>query len=316
MKIALSMHWITAAWRESARTGARAIDVDHLYLGLLALGGAAARLLGRHGISLASARERAKEAQADGVRALGLDPTPLELPPRPLTDLGEADVQFTAPARALYDDLVKAPDSFALLVGLLKGSEQVRRLVDADGVAPNELVPELRAGSDDPVRAEPVPPTPGLLPAPARAVRISGFVSLPPERLAAVLADPVSLTWWAYDPDRAEVTPGGEAARLRVGRSTMGVRFHLTQRESEGRHSLAWLEEITDGEFAGQPLRHDRFDIVPAPGGSELTMTRSYRLFRLSGRLLAPFTGWMIAIGTRHTLQMIAYGAAESPQAG
>lgn len=313
MKLTLAIHWCNAAWRESARAGSRELDVDHLYLGLVALGGAAARLLGRHGISLASARERVREAQAADLSMLGIEGALLQLPPRALKDLGDPDMQFTSRARALCDRLSKAPDTFAILVGLLKESDAVRRLLDADGVAPNDLVQELRAGSDDPLVADRVPPAAGVLPEPARGLRITRFVSVAPEHLADVLADPASLAWWAYDPAHAEVSAGGEFVRLARGKREITVRFHLSRHEDGANHQVSWLQELTDGEYAGQPLRHDRFDITPAPGGCELTRTTSYRLFKLSGRLLAPVIERATALSAVHALQFIAYGAAEAP---
>jgi hypothetical protein len=42
MKLTVTQAWLNASAHEAGRVGAAAIDVDHLYLGLLGIGGAAA----------------------------------------------------------------------------------------------------------------------------------------------------------------------------------------------------------------------------------------------------------------------------------
>lgn len=162
MNITLALLWANASWREAARVGVREVDTEHLYLGLLALGGAAARLLGSHGVTLASARERVRDAQAADLRSLGIDPDPLLLPPRQLREIGHPDLVFTPAARRIVD--ARHPDTYACLVELLKQADAPRRLLAADGVLPNDLVAELKEGSDDALAAETVPPTPGSFP--------------------------------------------------------------------------------------------------------------------------------------------------------
>lgn len=49
MSMMLSSRWTSAAYLEAARVRTPEIDIDHLYLGLLAVGGQAARLLGATG---------------------------------------------------------------------------------------------------------------------------------------------------------------------------------------------------------------------------------------------------------------------------
>ena len=73
MKLSLANLWTTAAYREALRTRAPELDLDHLYLGLLAFGGSAARVLGHHGITLRSARQRVADAAASDLARLGID---------------------------------------------------------------------------------------------------------------------------------------------------------------------------------------------------------------------------------------------------
>lgn len=310
MNLTLPLLWANASWREAARDGVPEVDTDHLYLGLIALGGAAARLLGHHGVTLTSARERVREGRAADVRALGIDPTPLLLPPRPLRELGHPDLVFTPAARALLD--VRHPDTYACLITLLRTSDAARRLLAADGVLPDDLVAELKEGSDDPLTCEPAP-VPAVLPPPAYGLRVSRFVPVPPARLADLLASPESLDWWAFDPDRAEILPGGEQVRLRHGSRTLTLRFHLTRRDAPGRRTVTWLQQALDGRYAGQPLRHDTFEITPAPGGCELAYARATRTFGLLGRLLAPVLRPLHRRGLLFGVATLAYAAAETP---
>lgn len=317
MNITLALLWANASWREAARVGVREVDTEHLYLGLLALGGAAARLLGSHGVTLASARERVRDAQAADLRSLGIDPDPLLLPPRQLREIGHPDLVFTPAARRIVD--ARHPDTYACLVELLKQADAPRRLLAADGVLPNDLVAELKEGSDDALAAETVPPTPGLLPPPAQAQRVGRFVSTPPGRLADLLADPQSLAWWAYDPDGVEVFDGGEQVRLHKRSASFTIRFHLTRRAhgtGGDAHTVTWLQEMTDGPNAGEPLRSDTFTMTAAPGGCELVHTCETRSFGALGRVIAPVTRALTGRGLTFTVTTIAYAAAETPNRG
>ena len=62
MNIKLSSLLTTASWREAARLRAAEVDLEHLYLGLIAVGGSAARLLGRHGTAGTKAGPQRRKA--------------------------------------------------------------------------------------------------------------------------------------------------------------------------------------------------------------------------------------------------------------
>lgn len=313
MTVRLSTLWGNAAWREAARVGAAEVDLDHLYLGLLALGGAAARLLGRHGISLASARRDAREALAGDLSALGVTDADALLPP-PLTlgELGEGSWRATARATEVADKAVRAPDTYALLVALLQEpSGTVRRLVAAGGVRPQDLVAELKAGADDPYATDKAAVDLGILPAPAHASSLTRFVSAPASVVADVLSDPASLALWALDPARARVSEDGETVRHDRRGQTMTLRYHH-KREREGTTEVVtWIAEMLDGPHAGEPLLYERFEAAPAPGGTELRRTSGRRRFGLLGRLMAPLWDSFSNFGMLHSTQAIAFGVAD-----
>lgn len=309
MKLSLVNVILAAAHQEALRLRAAEVDVDHLYLGLLASGGSAARLLGRHGISLASARRAVQDAQSADLASLGVAasaPAPLALDQVP-----EGDFRATARAKALMEAFDKASDSYGVLIALLREpSGTVRRLVNADGVVPQDLAPALKEGSDDPLAAEAVPVDPHLLPAPARAHRVRHFVSAPVHHVADALADPALLSRWAYDPERTEALAGGETFRTARGKKTMTLRFHHTRRHEDDAEVVTWVQEMLDGPHAGEPLLYDRFEVHPAPGGSEMVRTAGRRTFGLLGRLMAPttdrFVGWGLLHGGAHLAAAIA----------
>lgn len=307
MSFTLVALWSQASWREAARLRAGEIDLAHLYLGLIALGGSAARLLGRHGISLASARQRVREAEATA--DAGPEPG---LPPLTLRELGDGSWAATPRAEALIKQAGKAPDTFGILIALLKEpSGVVRRLVGADGVLPQMLVPELRLGSDDQYATERVPVDARILTGPARAHRVRLFVSAPPSRVADVLADPATLALWAVDPATSELGDGGEIVRHRRGDRNLTLRYHHKREHADGIETVTWIAEMLDTPHAGEALMYDTFTCAPAPGGTELTRVEGRRRFGLAGRLLAPLWDSFANWGMVHGMLGLSFAIAD-----
>lgn len=313
MSMLLVSRWTGAAHLEAARTRTTEIDVDHLYLGLLAVGGQAARILGRHGVSLSSARERVRESLTDDLNALGLDAAAAVLPPpKAARDLDFTDWRATGRAHDLVNQVKLKDGTCAALATLIaEPSGVVRRLLVADGVDPDALTAELAAVTDEPDAVERVAADPALLPPPARAARLRHYLSSPPEKVADALADPALLATWAYDPRKSEVGDGGETIRHIRGRKTMTVRVHHTRRREGDADVVTWIHELVDGPHAGQPLRYDRFAILPAPGGSELVHTAGQRNFGPLGRLAAPLFDWFSRFGMAYGAQRIGLEVAD-----
>lgn len=313
MSMLLVSRWTGAAHLEAARTRTTEIDVDHLYLGLLAIGGQAARILGRHGVSLASARHRVRESLTDDLNALGLDAADdLLPPPRAARELDFADWRATGRAHDLVNGVKLREGSCAALATLIaEPSGVVRRLLLADGVDPDALTAELAAAPGEPDAVERVEAEASLLPAPAWARRIRHYLSSPPDRVADAIADPDLLAAWAYDPRKAEVDDGGETIRHARGGRSMTLRAHHTRRREGDAEVVTWIQEMVDGPRAGRPLRYDRFAILPAPGGSELVHTAGQRSFGLLGRLAAPLSGWFSGVGMTYAAQRIGMEVAD-----
>lgn len=285
MMFTLHQSWISASWREAQRLRLDAVDLDHLYLGLLGVGGVAARLLGEHGITLSSARERVRQSITDDLASLGI--TEQSLPnPLPFEATGTGTYRETARAKKLLSDGAKAPDTYALLVLLLQEpSGTVRRLVHADGVVPQDLAAQLRDGSTDPFTPTSVPPMAGLLPNPAYARRLTFYVSASPEKVAAALQSPAALPYFASFGD-ADVSEDGLTAVMARGNKSMTTSANVTT----GDNAITWTLTLKDTPYAGQGLSYHRFTLTGTAGGTELTYEFGYRTFGLLGRLIEPIT--------------------------
>lgn len=312
MTSTLATLWLHSCWREAARSGARQIELDHLYLGVLGIGGDAARLLGRHGITLRSAREQVVERLLSEVGALSLDATTVVAPPRRLTELGDPNIPWSEPAHELLSSHSKAPDTFALLIGLLKEpSGRIRELVNADGVTPNDLVGELKAGSDEPTSPDRVPLGSSDLAPPARAYRIRRFAPVSPESALGALADPESLSWWAFDPNHPCVEAAGTVATFRRGRRDLTLSYHLDRSVPS---TVSWTAIAQGGSWDGQPLHVDTFTATSAPGGCELERVSSRRAFGRVGTALAPLVLHLGARALPRTTATVAYGVVEATE--
>ncbi len=313
MSMLLTSRWTGAAHLEAARTRTAEIDVDHLYLGLLAVGGQAARILGRHGVSLGSARRRVRESLTDDLGALGLDAAAGVLPPpRAARELDFADWRATGRAHDLVNRTKLREGTCAALAALVaEPSGVVRRLLVADGVDPEKLTAELSARPAEPDAVERVDADPDLLPPPARARRIRHYLSAPPEVVGDALADPALLAVWAFDPQRAELDAAEETIRHTRGRRTMAVRVHHTRRREGEADVITWIHEMVDGPHAGEALRYDRFAILPAPGGAELAHTAGQRSFGRLGRLTAAMSDWFNGLGMAYGAQRIGLEIAD-----
>ena len=309
--------WQNAAWREAARLRHPEIDLDHLYLGLLAQGGAAAELLGRSGITLASAREAVRDLTAAELASLGIDARALvQPPPRSVAQLHHGavgDVPLSQRARELAVTARSVRTDLATLRALLdEPSGRVRRLVTRNGADPDALhagTQAQRDGRDSPERVE---ADPALLPRPHSAVRYRRYVSAAPDEVAEVIADPDVLTSWAIRPEDV-VRCDGQDVRTRSGRGSRTMTLRWTVERSDGPDGpvVTWRRFLTGGPHDGQPLTYDRLELRPQGLGSEVTRTQGLRAWRPLGRLLAPVTARLVGLGMPVASQNIAYAVAD-----
>jgi hypothetical protein len=275
MRIHPGMVWVRASVQEARRAGAEAVDVDHLLLGLLAVGGTAARVLGRRGITLDGMRRR---VGSDGAQA---------------TD-GDAYWHPTDRARAVVDSSGSAAGTVDLLLRLLD-EPTVRDLVEAEGAAADALVDELRATPDG-YTAEPVPPDPELLPTSAYALRSATFLSAPAARAVEALTDPRVLRAFAWGPGVEVDDEGLTGRRTRRGRTTT-LRAELrspSRRDGDpasGASPGPWVVSWVFSRDDGQVMKYERFEVSEAPGGCDVVRVHGYRVVGLAARLLQALSG-------------------------
>lgn len=310
--------WQNASWREAARLRHPEIDLDHLYLGLIAQGGNAAQVLGAHGLTLTSAREAVRDLSADELAGLGIDVRTLrQPPPRGTAQLHHGavgDIPLSERAREFAVTARSVRTNLATLHALLdEPSGRVRRLLIWDGADPDAVLRTAaqREGSDRGF-AELVEADPDLLPRPHRAVRYRQYVSAAPLDVAEVIADPEVLTSWAVESEDV-VRGDGQVVLTRHGQGSRSMTLRWTVERSVEAHRpvVTWRQTITGGPRDGEPLAYDRFDLSPQGPGSEVTRTCGVRTWRLLGRLLGPVTVRLTGLGMPVAMQNIACAVAD-----
>ncbi|MGJ3507856.1 hypothetical protein [Enemella sp. A6] len=283
MNFTLTSAWTAASGYEAARLRVDEADLEHLYLGLLTIGGSAARLLGTRGVTLASARTHVRALRPDD--GLGPHTTGTAwLPPMSPQQYVDGDPEFrpTTRARELMER-AEHGNTFDILVELLREpSKVVRRLVHADGIEPQTLVSDLQAGADDQEAAQKVPVIAGVLPEPARAYQVRHFLPAPPELVAEVIASDEFLPRWIFF--------GAEQLEGRVATLDSGltVAQELAREQRDDTLIVDWVQRMLDSQYAGQALSYDHFQISPAPGGAEVIRDTGRRSFGFLSRLTAP----------------------------
>lgn len=309
--------WQNAAWREAARLRHPEIDLDHLYLGLLAQGGTAAQLLGRSGITLASAREAVRDLTAAELAGSGIDArTELQPPPRSTAQLHRGavgDIPLSQRARELAGTARSVRTSLMTLRALLdEPSGRVPHLLTRNGVDPDAVRTGTAVEGDDRGSAEPVEADPALLPRPRCAVRYRQYVSAAPADVADVIADPDVLTTWAVRPEDV-VQRDGQEVRTRSGRGSKAMTLRWTVERSTGPDGpvVTWRRSITGGPHEGQPQAYDRFELRPQDLGSVVIRTQGLRTWGSLGRLLAPVKARLVGLGMPVASQNIAYAVAD-----
>lgn len=178
-----------AANEEAERLGHSVIDTDHQLLALIAVGGAPAQLLARHGVTLDRARTEVADMQRDHLAAVGIgapDAAPVT-PPRYMADIKTLTPAATAVS---HDDQGNGLSVLArLMADPQSRSAQLLARLGVE-ITDAELVGAM---------ATAVAPT-GEWP-----VTFSAVTSAPRERVWALLDDPLRRPSWDTDVHSVEV---------------------------------------------------------------------------------------------------------------
>lgn len=312
-----------AAALECARAHHETVDVDHLYLGLLASGGGAARVLGANGITLPSARtaSRAVRRADAGYSALDAQGDPASTP-IPVDDLHYhvmGDLPWTERASALGPTPTARKTDLTLLADLIdEDSGFVRRILAKDGADPDAV----RAHVED-VIANGSEPTPQnqedsgeFLPddATASAVTLEHYLAEPVESVWESVCDPQHVIVWAGSPETSRVVAGGVETTF----DRMGHAGHtrldpvLVEEPSAEGARVVWQERHFSDKLDGEPGGYYDLRLRREAEGTLLTVVRGIRTFGTFGRALLPIARRTTAASLGTVAQDIAYASARS----
>lgn len=315
-----------AAALECARAHHETVDVHHLYLGLLASGGAAARVLGAHGITLPSARTASRAVRRADAGSVALDAQgDPESTPIPMEDLRYqivGDLPWTERASGLGPTPTSRKTDLTLLADLLdESSGVVRRIVAENGADPDAL----RAHVEDVIEngVEPAPQNGAdcgeFLPdastaSTASTVTLEHYLAEPVESVWASVCDPQHVIVWAGSPETSRVVAGGvETTFDRLGNAGY-TRLDpvLVEEPSADGARVVWQERHFSDRLDGEPGGYYDLQLRREAEGTVLTVVRGIRTFGTFGRALLPIARRTTAAGLGTVVQDIAYASARS----
>lgn len=332
--IAESWTVYNAAVIEAARVRSAEVRPEHLLLGLLAQGGSVAAVLGAQGITLAAARQAARELEDSDMERVGIRlPENLRPSPIPAQRIATGQDLGSIPASAAADEILTRARSAA-------PQAIARALLDTEQGMPARILTHM--GADIPALRRSLhgesgrlgePDAPAGQQAPSqgrlehtdrharwgldRAITVEHFVSASPDHLAGLLSDPRRLAAWAAPEGEVdEVLPDGVI--WRAGKRAHRLRWRLEEGAGPNRPEeasaprLLWVCEVLSGRHDGEAVVVNDLELRPAPGGTMLRLTRGLRPRGLVGSVLMALNWRFVRLGMRHTLAHIARAAAEA----
>ena len=275
---------VLAAWREAARAHDPYVDLDHLLIGLITAGGAASRVLTRHGLSVASARAAARAGHADSVALLGVDAGSLPSPaPASIGELNRRArrVPMSGRAERLLNGLGSRGGERELLRALLtEGSGMIPDLIERGGTGAAALLDEVEARAG---WVTPVPHRARGLEAQTKgkvvAVELSHFIAADPQVVRTIATGPARAAEWLMLPDGTETDQDG---RLRATVSRRGRSSTLLVTLSNN-GDLRWTES-----WDGIPTSWYSLHLAAAEHGTAVTLARGVHPIGVLGALMTP----------------------------
>jgi hypothetical protein len=190
-----------AAKEEYQRFGHPELDVEHLFLALLIVGGASGRVLGDLGVTLHNARAAAERVHAEQISSLGVTP-PASLASATIPDPQAGEIRWSDRALKLmrHDDST-GDDRLLLTLLLDEPSGHVIRILQqldiSESVLRERMVHHVDAPAPDPSQPILAESPPGALPATGwQEVTYSGHIPVGPELVWALVSDPSRRVEW------------------------------------------------------------------------------------------------------------------------
>lgn len=277
---------VTAAWREAMRARDPYIDLDHLLIGLITAGGAAARVLTRHSLSVSSARTAARAVHADAVGLLGVDANRLpKTPPQSLQELRRDDRRMPMAGRAerLLNSLgARAGERELLRALLIEGSQTIPELAERAGADVGAL---LREVENETAWVTPVPRRSRHLEAqtPGRAVvvELDHFIAAGLPLVRTVATDQSRVADWLMLPDDIEPAQAG-GLRITMSRRGRSSTLHVAL-STDGDDRIRWTEHWDEKATSWYDLH-----LAEVDGGTALTLARGVRPIGVLGAVMRP----------------------------
>ncbi|MFT3888036.1 MAG: Clp protease N-terminal domain-containing protein [Arachnia sp.] len=299
---------VTAAWREAVRARDPYIDLDHLLIGLITAGGAASRLLTRHGLTVPSTRAAARAAHADAVGLLGVDADRLPpTAPQSLRELNQDGRRMPMAGRAerLLGNLGARAGERELLRALLtEGSGTITELTERAGVDVGALLCEVESRG---AWVTPVPRRARYLEA-QRAdgtvvVELDHFVAAELPLVRTVAIDQSHVAEWLILPDDMEPAPDG-GLRTTMSRRGRSSTLLVTLSTDEG--CIRWTEH-----WDGEPTSWYDLHLVEAEGGTAVNLARGVRPIGVLGAAMRPVIRQTNGLGLLLRAQNLSMACAE-----
>lgn len=303
--------WGNASWREAVRLREPFLDVDHLLLGLVGLGGPAARLLGRHGFTLVAGRRAAALVSATALASLGVEAASLPaVDPVPVGDL-HAAASGHAPMAPRAERLRKTlqrrsteRDYLAAVVDEPSGT--VLEVLERAGVDIGALVVDLADPAGDWSTHAPRgvhPSTPAGRGRRLASLRLEHWIAAPSGVVQAAASDLTTPSrWLSAEEAGLRVLDGRHETRVDTGVAGGPMELVLTSAQS---HHVCW--EMWWGQRYGGS---HTFDLAPLDSGTLVVHTREITTF---GRFAAtmPLVRFATGLGMPSMVQNLSFACAD-----
>lgn len=257
-----------AAQEERTRFGHPAIDLDHLFLALLVVGGPATVLLTEYGLTVGRARDAVATVHRTQVASLGITVPPT--PPRRMQPDSE-DVEFTDRALTVMQRADPVSYELEILVALLdEPSRHIGQVLAELGLSETALRTAALARID---RLATTRPAPSKEVSAWPEVSFTGYVPARPGEVFGLLSDPHRrIEWGQQHRGRVEVDDAGvvtsfyqpDPPAVALKRRLSWLRSDHTVTAVEQDRLITWSTVLTGH---GRRRRHARLTVELAPEG-------------------------------------------------
>lgn len=297
----------TAAIDECRRLGHPQIDLEHLFLALLVVGGPAGKVLRSQGISLAAAREAVEGVHAERIASFGIASPVLagSTVPEPTY----AQITWTERARRVSGALggLNGDDRPLLMALLDEPSGLVEEVLAELGVRPDgvrQAAENYRPEDAAPADSDPKDDGAWL------AVGVEGYVPAPLTEVWALVSDPTRrMEWDSFTHSGAQVQDDGLLVLTAATTRADGKRLRFPPDRVRTAHAVVTSEderliewEITAPDRPEAPAARFSVALAPDGDGTRLALTNRWRRRQGMGALIQSALGPLQRFAVRQAL--------------